>query len=430
MTYDGAIRFLYDLQLFGAKFGLENTRRLASLAGNPQEKLRFIHVAGTNGKGSVCAMLESIYRASGHQTGLYTSPHLVHFGERIRVGNQNVDEQDIVALTTRMQAILSEGANKGWWDSIDASSTGAHGHPTFFEVVTVMALMHFAGNKCDIVLWETGMGGRLDATNIVTPLASVITNVALEHSAYLGNTIEKIAAEKCGIIKPRTPVFTGAQDKAALTVIREVAKSRNCSLMACNSTGNDEANRLFPHSYQQQNARLAIAVARALSPVLEANGQHIESGLKNITLPARLQTIERGRQTFLIDGAHNPASIKALRGSLENKQPTIFGCFDDKDLTSILNELLPMVSDLHLVPINSPRTAQPGDVARVVNQLDPTVPVQIHDSLIEALKTVPDRSRVLITGSLYLAGEALAALTDPNDRGTENVLNDWRDSTR
>src|SRR5688572_30712400 len=167
MTYPDAIKFLYDLQLFGAKFGLENTFKLAALAGNPQEKLRFIHVAGTNGKGSTCAMLESIYRAAGLRVGLFTSPHLVSFAERIQVNRQVASESDIVRLVAAVQPLLKQFP--------------AAAHPTFFEVVTVMALKYFGEQKCDLVIWETGMGGRLDATNIVTPLASVITNVALDH---------------------------------------------------------------------------------------------------------------------------------------------------------------------------------------------------------------------------------------------------------
>ena len=174
MTYPEAIQFLYDLRLFGAKFGLENTLKLAALAGNPQNQLRFIHVAGTNGKGSTCAMLESIYRAAGLRVGLFTSPHLVSFRERIQVNRQLVSENDVVRLVEELQPLLKQFPD-------------GH-HPTFFEVVTVMALKFFAEQKCDLVIWETGLGGRLDATNIVTPLASVITNIAFDHQQWLGDT--------------------------------------------------------------------------------------------------------------------------------------------------------------------------------------------------------------------------------------------------
>src|ERR1051325_6520679 len=196
MTYPAAIKFLYDLQMFGSKLGLENTRRLAALAGNPQDKLRFIHVAGTNGKGSTCAMLESIYRTAGVRVGLFTSPHLVSFAERIQVGRRMIGEADVARLVRDVQPWLKEFP--------------ADQHPTFFEIITILALRYFAEQKVELVIWETGLGGRLDATNIVTPLASVITNIDIEHSEWLGDTVEKIAGEKAGIIKPGVPVITAA----------------------------------------------------------------------------------------------------------------------------------------------------------------------------------------------------------------------------
>src|SRR5579872_6173794 len=210
MTYAEAIRFLYDLQLFGTKLGLENTFRLAALAGNPQQKLRFIHVAGTNGKGSTCAMLESIYRMAGLRVGLFTSPHLVAFGERIQVNRRPIGTADIIRLVEEMKSLLVKFPE----DS----------HPTFFEVVTVMALRYFAEQKCDLVIWEAGLGGRLDATNIVTPLVSVITNIQFDHQAWLGDTLARIAGEKAGIIKPGVPVITSVDNVEALRILFETAR--------------------------------------------------------------------------------------------------------------------------------------------------------------------------------------------------------------
>ncbi|MGH8023097.1 MAG: bifunctional folylpolyglutamate synthase/dihydrofolate synthase, partial [Limisphaerales bacterium] len=198
VTYTAAIKYLYGLRLFGAKLGLENTRKLAALDGHPEQKLRFIHVAGTNGKGSTCAMLESIYRRAGLRVGLFTSPHLVSFRERIQVNRELISEQDVVRRVEKFQALLADFPKDH--------------HPTFFEVVTVMALDFFAAQRCDLVIWETGLGGRLDATNIVTPLASAITNIALDHQQWLGDTLEKIAYEKAGIIKPGVPTATAAND--------------------------------------------------------------------------------------------------------------------------------------------------------------------------------------------------------------------------
>src|SRR5580658_6358978 len=212
MTYSQAIEFLYGLRLFGMKLGLENTFRLAAAMGNPHHQLRFIHVAGTNGKGSTCAMLESIYRAAGWRVGLFTSPHLVSFAERIQVGRELISHEDVARLTEEIRAAID--------------SLGAESPPTFFEVVTVMALKHFAERNCELIVWETGLGGRLDATNIVTPLASVITNVQLDHQQWLGNTLPEIAREKAGIIKHGVPVFTATEDPGALEVIIETARGK------------------------------------------------------------------------------------------------------------------------------------------------------------------------------------------------------------
>src|SRR6266481_5228519 len=223
MTYPEAIQFLYDLRWFGLKLGLENTFRLAALAGNPQESLDFIHVAGTNGKGSTCAMLESIYRAAGLRVGLFTSPHLVSFRERIQVNRQLISEIDVVRLVAGLREQSTAGvspgqeAERGGHEAVEPQGnltpTARHetcawetqaplarrdACPTFFEFVTVMALKYFEEQKCDLVIWETGMGGRLDATNIVNPLASIITNIQFDHQKWLGNTLEEIAAEKAG----------------------------------------------------------------------------------------------------------------------------------------------------------------------------------------------------------------------------------------
>src|SRR5688572_16731256 len=217
MTYADAIQFLYDLQMFGSRFGLENTRRLAELAGNPHQQLRFIHVAGTNGKGSTCAMLESIYRMAGLRVGLFTSPHLVSFAERIQVNRQVIPEPEIVRLVSEMRPLLKQFPT----DAL----------PTFFEVVTVMALRYFAEQNCELVIWETGLGGRLDATNIVTPLASVITNIDFDHQQWLGDTLEEIAAEKAGIIKPGVSVVTATTPGPALEVIRATAAKNHAQFI-------------------------------------------------------------------------------------------------------------------------------------------------------------------------------------------------------
>jgi len=249
VTYSEAIQHLLELTLFGSKLGLDNPRRLAALAGSPHERLRFIHVAGTNGKGSVCAMLESIYREAGLRTGLFTSPHLVSFRERMQVNRELIPEGALARLTAQLR------------DSAAGFPEGQG--PTFFEVAVVTALCHFAEQSCDIVLWETGLGGRLDATNIVTPLASVITNIGLDHTRWLGETHAAIAAEKAGIIKPDIPALTAAAQPEALAVIRAEAARQGAELIAL---GQAESTADLPllGRHQQTNASLAKAVVGRL----------------------------------------------------------------------------------------------------------------------------------------------------------------------
>ena len=276
VNYSEAIQFLYGLQMFGANFGLENTRKLAALAGNPQEKLRFIHVAGTNGKGSTCAMLESIYRAAGLRVGLFTSPHLVSFRERIQVNRQLIPENELVRLVEEIQPLLKQFP--------------ADNHLTLFEVVTVMALKFFAEQKCDLVIWETGLGGRLDATNIVTPLASVITNIAFDHQQWLGDTLEKIAAEKAGIIKPGIPVVTATDEPSALAVIEKIAKEKNAPLTTVAADGNppltkfaalcrDAATLPLLGEHQKLNAALALVTVEVLQKQIPVAEEKIREGL-------------------------------------------------------------------------------------------------------------------------------------------------------
>jgi dihydrofolate synthase/folylpolyglutamate synthase len=434
VTYTEAIQFLYGLRLLGAKFGLENTYKLAALAGNPQNRLRFIHVAGTNGKGSTCAMLESIYRAAGLRAGLFTSPHLVSFRERIQVNRQLISEQDVVRLVEELQPLLKQFP--------------ADHHPTFFEVVTVMALRFFAAQKCDLVIWETGLGGRLDATNIVTPLASVITNIAFDHQQWLGDTLEKIATEKAGIIKPGVPVVTATDEPEAMTVIEKIAKEKNAPLTKINSwEGRRVAvpNQLgsptwqpsqievlsLSGEHQKLNAALALATVEALQNKIPVSKENIRAGLSKVNWPGRLQLVARpSGQKLLLDGAHNVAGAKVLREALEKNSPAtkrtlILGVLQDKDWQRICGILAPLASRIFTVPVSSERSANPGQLAAACRTANLSAEISACDSLRGALEKIPDNDSVVITGSLYLVGEALELLglfpVNTNERG----LNEW-----
>jgi dihydrofolate synthase/folylpolyglutamate synthase len=420
VTYSEAIQHLYGLRLFGAKLGLENTLKLAEMAGHPEKRLRFIHVAGTNGKGSTCAMLESIYRAAGLRTGLFTSPHLVSFRERMQVGRELISESEVVRLVEKYQALAGQ-------------FPGEH-HPTFFEMVTVMALEFFAERRCEVVIWETGLGGRLDATNIVTPLASVITNIGFDHQQWLGETLGQIAFEKAGIIKPGVPVVTATDEPEALAVIKRVASERNAPLtvvMDGNLRPELAAAMSLVGEHQKRNAALAVATVEILRKEIPVSEDHIRMGLKTVNWPGRLQLIERaaGGQ-ILLDGAHNIAGAKVLREAVEehfrtSKRTLILGIFNDKDWRPICELLAPLAEEILAVPVSSQRTAKPEDLADVCRTANPSARIQTCSSLSEALHATEAEKFVMIAGSLYLIGEALELLGYYPAAKSERELNEW-----
>ncbi len=401
MTYPEAIEFLYGLRLFGMKLGLDNTRRLAGAMGNPQEGLRFIHVAGTNGKGSTCAMLENIYRAAGLRVGLFTSPHLVSFAERIQVDRQLISQEDVARLTKEIR-----GAIDAW---------GEEAPPTFFEAVTVMALKYFGEQKCDLVIWETGLGGRLDATNIVTPLASVITNVQLDHQQWLGQTLPEIAREKAGIIKHGVPVVTATDDSGALRVIEEVARERQALLTVV-----AELPRLWEVSlageHQRRNAALALAVVKVLQPILLVPELVVREGLKSTQWEGRLQMVQQGDgRVVILDGAHNPAGAQALAAALQGRYPgraptLILGTMADKDYAAICGWLAPVAAKILVCPIGNDRGADPDRLADCCRAANAKADVVVCPSVAVALQQTAKEPLVVVTGSLHFVGEAMQEL--------------------
>jgi len=418
MTYAETIHFLYGLNLFGANFGLGPTQKLAALIGNPQDRLRFIHVAGTNGKGSTCAMLESIYRAAGLRVGLFTSPHLVSFRERIEVNRQCIPEADVVRLVNEVRLANHENA------------------ATLFEFTTVMALKFFGEQACDLVIWETGLGGRLDATNIVAPLASVITNIALDHQQWLGDTVEKIAAEKAGIIKPGIPVLTATAEPGALAVIENVAWLNHAPLTRVNLSPSTPAGLLeilpLAGDHQKLNAALALATVAVLQDQIPVSEPALRAGLAAVSWPGRLQTIRQpdGR-LILLDGAHNLAGAEVLIRALAKyfpagKRTLVLGILQDKDREEICRLLAPLAEKIITVPVASSRTADPAELAGVCRSAHPSAQVLCADSLRAGLAQTSGDPLVVLTGSLYLVGEALELLGVSPAGQAERGLNEWR----
>ena len=381
-NYESALAWLYGTQLFGIKLGLDSMRLLVAALNLPPQ--RFIHVAGTNGKGSTCAMIASVARAGGVKTGLFTSPHLVSYRERIQINGERISEQAVADGLEKIRGIVEA------WDP----------HPTFFEITTALALDYFAQQGTDLIVLETGMGGRLDATNVVTPLVSVITPIALDHQQWLGQTIAEIAGEKAGIIKPGVPVVSARQLPEAEAVLRSrgpvemVEHPYTSSPLALGG------------EHQQHNASLALTALRAAG--FDFPQEVVRLGLAQTTWPARFQYL---RPDFIIDGAHNPAGAEALvtawkRAFPNQKARLIFGAVAAKDICKVLEQLLPIATSIHCLTLKSPRAMPAAEIAALVQAVDPDFPVQLTGSLKEAMEAASGLT--LLTGSLYLCGEALA----------------------
>ncbi|MBI5800252.1 MAG: bifunctional folylpolyglutamate synthase/dihydrofolate synthase [Verrucomicrobia bacterium] len=451
MTYAEALDHLHGLAVFGARFGLETAHRMAAGLGNPQEQLRFIHVAGTNGKGSTCAMLESIYRAAGLRVGLFTSPHLVSFRERIQVNRRLISETEVARLVEEVissQCLVVSERGDGLASAFSTQSLITNYSPppppTLFEFVTVMALKYFAEQKCDVVIWETGLGGRLDATNIVTPLASVITNIALDHQQWLGETLPKIAAEKAGIIKPGVPVLTAADAPEAVAVIRAESERKGAAFTLVGGAGSSDrddcgtgaagtaAPPVLPlrGAHQRRNAGLAVAVVRALQATLPVGETALRHGLESVQWAGRLQMAKVGGREFLFDGAHNADGVRALAAALRGEfggQPfaLALGMLGDKDCELMCSTLAPLAVRIAAVRVASNRTTEPAVLAGHCRRANPTALVTAHESLKDALAALEAEPRVVIAGSLYLIGEALERLGLDVTAG-ERGLNEWQ----
>jgi dihydrofolate synthase/folylpolyglutamate synthase len=406
INYREALTWLYGLQRFGIKLGLENIERLLNdicsgvcvkrpaLAAASAFTPKVIHVAGTNGKGSVCAMIDSICRAQGYRTGLFISPHLVKFRERIRVNGEMISEDAVAHGLTSIRNLVAN------WDP----------HPTFFEVVTALALKHFSDTKVEIVILETGLGGRLDATNAIQSNVSVITPIDFDHEMWLGKTISEIAAEKAGIIKLNIPVVCAPQRAEAEEVIR--ARATKCGApIQFVAELYSETPIALDGSHQKQNAALAIAALRATK--IDVGDSAIARGLASIEWPARFQ---RWDERTIIDGAHNPAAVRTLaetwRETFGDRRATLVpAVLSDKDLHGICAALAPIASSVLLPKIRSDRAAAPEELARVLANIAPSLPCSIVSSVAEALTLARAKPNlILITGSLHFAGEVLAYL--------------------
>ena len=418
MTYHEAIEYLYQLRLFGTKLGLENTFRLAKAVGSPQDRLRFIHVAGTNGKGSVCAYLESIYRSSGYKVGMFTSPHLVQFGERMQIQRIPIAPRDLVYHVEKLQHAIAD------WPKDTC--------PTFFEFITVLALQYFAEQSCDMVIWETGMGGRLDATNIVHPECSIITNISEDHQAWLGNSLSDITREKAGIIKPERPIVTTEAKQDLLNVIRDVALRRNSPVYHVDKNLlEDGISPGLNGPHQHLNASAAIKAAELLQDHFPVPATTLHQAIKNTRLPGRFQIFEWNERKVVLDVAHNVAGIQAVVDSWKASFGSqtcdlIYASLNDKPWRECLDRLAPLCEAFHLVPAQSQRAESTSVMAEYLNHRTPGKQVEEYDRAESALKKIKNNKHpLLITGSFYLIGGVLPLLDPVTYPGEEISLNEW-----
>jgi dihydrofolate synthase/folylpolyglutamate synthase len=421
MSYTDALDYLYRLQWHGIQPGLERMERLLRIIDHPERKYRSVHIGGTNGKGSTAATVASILRRGGYRVGLYTSPHLIDFSERIRVSGKPIEPEQIVRLTNLLRKRIEEK---------DPELTTAL---TFFEFTTAMAFLYFAETKVDIAVVEVGLGGRFDATNLLTPLVTAITHIDLDHERYLGATIVQIASEKAGIIKAGIPVVTGATQPEVLALFEQVAQSKGAPLLRLDHEIKVEGDRperfLYRgarerqvHSpllgqHQVRNTAVALGVIEQLqSKGVPLSEEAILDGVLRVEWPGRLEVI-RQRPLILLDGAHNPSGARALAEFLNRVDPArrgkhwmIAGIMRDKNIPDILAPLLPWADEIVLTRPDIERAAEPDLLVSSIQKQPPiqTVREQVPDAIGYVESLLRPEDTLIITGSLYTVGEAKA----------------------
>lgn len=395
------------------KLGLENIRKLLAELGDPHERFKKVQVAGTNGKGSVCAFLDSVCRQAGISTGLYTSPHLVSITERIKIDGNDISEDNFARMVTEVRGSAEKLLKEG----------GLETRPTFFEHMTAVALLAFAEARVDLAILETGMGGRLDATTAANAEIAAITQIALDHQEYLGETLEGIAAEKAAIIQESTQALViGRQKATALAVIRERLEIisfnphnvRECSVTFDESALGNPIRKLPSEqgllgNHQFENAETAVLLAGSLRRYFDITDDHIRLGLRNTRHPGRLEYVGN----FLLDGAHNISGAEALRHFVTyvEKRPItmIFGAMKDKDVAEIAAVLWPRAEHVILTRPSNPRAMTSGELEAYAPQDVGKERIcrteNVNEAITLARDTVTPNGIVLVTGSLYLVGE-------------------------
>ena len=400
------LSYLFSLEHFGIKFGLENVTAIVERLGRPDRTFKSVHVAGTNGKGSVTAMVDAALRAAGHRTARYTSPHLTDLSERFVIGGRPVAHDTLVCAVATVRDVVESLRSDG--------TLGVQ--PTFFEVTTAVAFELFRRAEVEIAVLEVGLGGRLDATNIVSPVVTAITSIALDHQLYLGSTLAEIAFEKAGIIKAGVPVVVGPVDPESLSVIARVANERGATLIRATPADAAPFTVGLHGDHQRANAGVAVRLLEQLT----ARGVGVPSdavarGLANPEWPGRLdqRRLPDGRE-LLLDAAHNPAGAAALASYLtaeSQRRPLVFAAMRDKDIDGMFRILLPAIGAAVMTRASNPRSADPGMLADSARTIAPALPIAIEPSSTDALAAAWRMSpRIVVAGSIFLLGDVMQQL--------------------
>jgi dihydrofolate synthase/folylpolyglutamate synthase len=406
VNFNEAEKYLLSLgnEVTAMKLGLENVSKLFAELGDPQKNYLKVQVAGTNGKGSVCAFLNSICVTAGIRTGMYTSPHLISITERIQIDGVSISEDEFERIATHVRTASEILVARGELESV----------PTFFEQVTAIALVAFAEAKVELAILETGLGGRLDATTAANAEIAAITRIDIDHQQYLGDTIEEIAGEKAAIIHKGSKVVIGDQPEAAMKIVLQRCRALEVApRLASHAILPTERIRLgIAGDHQIENSRVAVSLVELLREKFPITDHQIVTGIETARHPGRLERLGR----FLLDGTHNPGGARALKVYLDQfaERPItlVFGAMNDKATSEILSILVPAVDRLILTRPNNSRAADPADISRQIPKpviIEPNV----SDALKKAVEISGEEDVILVTGSLYLVGEVRAVLKDP-----------------
>jgi len=426
--YASVTEYLYALKAGGVKFGIDRMQRLAELLGHPERSYPVIHVAGTNGKGSVAAMIDSILRAAGHRTGLYTSPHLVKLGERVQVDRHLLTEQEIVDYALELGPVAKQ-----------IGAGAADEHPTFFEFMTAMAFFQFQRKRVDVAVVEVGMGGRLDATNVVRPEVAVITSIGLDHCAELGDTFAQIAREKAGIIKKGRPVVIGRLPAEAEAAVREVASAQAAPIYSVREIFgeviDDYPTTNLEGDYQRWNAATATVVSRLLPVRLRPAEAAITRGLRQVNWPGRWQRTTIGGRPLILDASHNPEGAAMLEQNLQRlvaatgRKPVIItGALGEFRARALLDVVSRYAKEIHLV---TPHQARATPYEEMVGLVPAEHRHLVRRGTVEGI--FPDATKcaiggpedtMVVTGSIYLLGEVLERV-EPGRGAGEGSLQDF-----